>query len=104
MLIEAEAVAEVGFCLVGNLEAAEVLRFETLAGEEVEDVLDVLDAVDVAVDVNVAVVGVDGAQELRLAETETGMALDGTEGPLPCSPEGEGLIVSRSIIAQTLRA
>ena len=41
--------------------------------------LDVLDAVDVAVDVNIAVIGVDGADELWLAEAEASMALDGAD-------------------------
>ena len=79
LLVETEAVAQIGLCLVGDFEAANALLLKALLGEEVEDVLDVLDAVDVAVDVDVAVVGVDGAQELRLAETETGMALDGAD-------------------------
>lgn len=78
LLVETEAVAQIGLCLVGDFEAVNCLILKAFLGKEVEDVLDVLDAVDVAVDVHVAVVGVDGAQELRLAETETGMALDGT--------------------------
>ena len=90
LLVETEAVAQVRLCLVGDFEAANALLLKALLGEEVEDVLDVLDAVDVAVDVHVAVVGVDGAQELRLAETETGMALDGTEGPLPSASVASG--------------
>ena len=39
---------------------------------------DILDAVDVTIDVNIAVVGVDGANELWLTETETSVSLDGT--------------------------
>ena len=59
--------------------SADASLLEAFFGEKVEDVLDVLDAVDVSVDVNVAVIGVDGADELWLAEAEASMALDGAD-------------------------
>ena len=77
LLVEAEAVAKIRLSLVSYLEAADALLLEALAREEVEDVLDVLDAVDVSVDVHVAVISVDGADKLRFAETETAVTLDG---------------------------
>ena len=79
LLVEAESVAKIGFCLVCNLEAADALLLEALAREEVEYVFDVLDAIDVAVDVNIAIVGIDGADELRLVETEAAVTFDGAD-------------------------
>lgn len=76
LFIETESVAKIRLCLVCNLEATDLLLLEALAREEVEDVLYVLDAVDMAVDVHVAIIGVDGAHELRFAESETSMAFD----------------------------
>ena len=76
LLVETEAVAQIGLCLVGDFEAANALLLKALLGEEVEDVLDVLDAVDVTIDINIAVVSIDGADKLRLAETEASVTLD----------------------------
>ena len=50
---ELHPVAPLG--LVGDVEAGDVVRLELLAAEEVEEVLDVFHAVQVAVDVEVAV-------------------------------------------------
>jgi len=74
LLVEAESVAEIGLCLVCNFEAVDALLLEPLAGEEVEDVLDVFDAVDVTIDIDIAVIGVDGADKLRVCEAETSVA------------------------------
>ena len=76
LFIETESVAKIGFCFVSNLKATDALLLETLAREEVEDVLDVFDAVDVAVDIDIAVIGVDGTDKFRLLETETPVSLN----------------------------
>ena len=48
---------------VGDLEAADAVGAVPVDGPEVEDVLDVFDGVDVAIDINIVVMGVDGADE-----------------------------------------
>ena len=69
---EGEGVAKIRFGLVGDVEALETMTLEQLAGEEVEDVLNVFDAVDVAVDVHVAVMRVDGTHSrLRSGSART---------------------------------
>jgi len=77
LLIETETVAKVGLCLIGYLKAVDALLLESFAGKKVENVLDVLDAVDVAVDIDIAIVGVDGTDQLRVVEMKASVSLDG---------------------------
>ena len=84
LAVEAERVAEIALEFVGNLEAADAMLLEGRAGEEVEDVFDVLDGVDVPVDVDIAVVGVDVTQMLGLAEAYAAVLGDGARLLVGC--------------------
>ena len=82
--VEGKPVAHVCFGLVGYLQTLGRLLLEALFGQEVQDVLYVLDAVDMPVDVGIAVVGVDGAHQLGCFEAEASVTLDGTDVLLIC--------------------
>ena len=55
-----------GFGDISNLEAADAVHAVPVDGPEVEDVFDVFDGVDVAVDVDIVVISINGADELGI--------------------------------------
>ena len=62
--VEGEFVAGMGFGDVGNLKATDTMAAVPVEGPEIEHVLDILYGVDVAVDIDIVVIGIDGAHEL----------------------------------------
>ena len=67
LLVEVELVAAMALGHVGNVEAAKAVGRIPLDGEKVEGVLDIFYRVDMSVDVDVVLVGVDGSHQLRPA-------------------------------------
>ena len=68
-----------GFGDVGDLETTDAVGAVPVDGPEVEDVLDVFDRVDVAIDIDIVVVGVDGADERGIVgHLYTTALVDGT--------------------------
>ena len=64
---------------VGNLEAADAMRTIPVERPEVEYMLDILHRVDMAVDIDIVVMGGDGADQLGLiAHLDAATLVDGT--------------------------
>ena len=61
--VEGEFVAGMGLCHVGNLESTDTMSAVPVEGPEIEHVLDIFHGVDVAVDVNIIIKGVDGVHK-----------------------------------------
>ena len=62
--VEGEFVTSMGLGDVGNLKATDTMSAVPVEGPEIEHVLDILHGVDVAVDIDIVVIGIDGAHEL----------------------------------------
>ena len=66
LAIETELVAGMSFGDVGDLEAADAVLAIPVEGPKVEHMLDVFHRVDMAIDVNIVVMGINGADKLGL--------------------------------------
>ena len=69
---ERESITKVRLRLVCNLKTLDTM-LQLFCGKDIEDMLDVLDAVDVAINVNIAIECVNGAYQMRISELETAM-------------------------------
>ena len=64
---------------VGNLKPTDGVLPVPIEGPEIEDVLDILDGVDVTVDVDIIIIGVNGANQHGLvSHADTSALVDGT--------------------------
>lgn len=64
--IEVESVALMALGDVGNLKSLQEMRFEIIDVKEVENMFDVFHGVDMTIHIDIIIIGVDRAHQLRL--------------------------------------